>query len=589
MKSNFLLFMPSLMMSDNAKVIAYTAEDSDITYHSAQTNVPAAEYVIRKLYEKGEKLSRIIMICSNEVMHNSHVQVGFDGPVTSYEYLTQSVSRWMLQNGYSEQEIENIFLPIPLEDIRPGNKKEMNSVISLLEKNILADVSEETSLYLDYTGGIRTASMLLLFTARLFESEGIKVKQVLYSNISYASGTGVIEDCMDTYSVFEWLDARTHAEHGDTATAEKLASQEGEEIAAKQFRKTQKQLDRNKDGMFSSTPEKGLTANLGEKGQLLEVRVAMKAAEKRKTATSKAHILDTFIIEKEYKKATVFVYENTPRALQENGIIVWHGNEKEALDQFVAYETYYMSYLRFVHKFLRMKGMEDDLWAAFEQFMEENEQLKPWNSSGKDWMTYSLADYQELEDMAPKATLGVLEDLIRKLETVDSEDDRLRAMQEYRIDSHRLLVSYYSNGFPFGNRPGNKRSFTFCGDQNYIDMYLDALEDSVSALADMPLWERRKKVSAMKRYEICNYMNTNNGAQKRVFRYSDDLMEAFPPVEIADLFVIRQDIPKGRFGAMMQLYDHIRLCRNAWVHSAISEEGVRYTDQCLKEYRAWVP
>ena len=588
MQSNYLLFMPSLMMGDNAKVITYTAEDSDITFHSAQTNVPAAEYVIRKLYQQGEKLSKIIMICSDEVMQSAHVQVGFDVPVTSYEYLTQTVSRWMLQHDYSEQEIKDVFLPIPLEDIRPGNKKEMDSVISFLEKKLLTGAPEKTSLYLDYTGGIRTASMLLLFAARLFESEGIKVKQVLYSNISYAFGTGVIEDCMDTYSVFEWLDARTHAEHGDTGAAEKLASKEGEETAAKQFRKTQKQLDRNKDGMFASAPEKGAESS-SEGGQSLEVRIAMKAAEKRKAATSKEHVLDTFISEKEYKKATVFVYENTHKELQEKGIITWQGSVKEALDQFVAYETYYMSYLRFVHKFLRLKGMEDDLWAAFEKFMDENEQLKPWNSSGKDWMAYSLADYQELEDMAPKATLGVLEDLIRKLETAESEDGWLRAMQEYRINSHRLLVSYYSNGFPFGNRPGNKRSFTFCGDQNYIDLYLDALEDSVSALADMPVWERIKKVGVMKRYEICNYMNTNNGAQRKILRYSDDLMEVFPPVEMAGLFVIRQDIPGGRFGVMMQLYDHIRLCRNAWVHSAISEEGVKYTDRCLKEYRAWGP
>ena len=180
MRRNYLLFMPSLMQN-NCRAIRYTATDSNLIFTGHQTNIPATEYLIDKLAANGEKLDQILLLCSDEVMQQPIVLSAEEPPVTTLTYYIRTISDWMRRYDYTEEEIQGVFFPYALNEINPGDRRSMESVQAVIQERIKGEGSK--TLYLDYTGGLRSASMLLLLFARMLENEGVKVADVLYSSI----------------------------------------------------------------------------------------------------------------------------------------------------------------------------------------------------------------------------------------------------------------------------------------------------------------------------------------------------------------------------------------------------------------------
>lgn len=90
--------------------------------------------------------------------------------------------------------------------------------------------SEKGNLYIDYTGGARSVSMLIVFFARMLQRDGMTVKKVLYSNIIRGQKINYIEDCMDTYNLFNLLEAQTEAKFGRTDKAKQYAMRKRKRI-----------------------------------------------------------------------------------------------------------------------------------------------------------------------------------------------------------------------------------------------------------------------------------------------------------------------------------------------------------------------
>lgn len=211
-KKNYLLFMPSLMRN-NAQPITYCAGNWETSYEGKQTNEALTKYLCHRLALNGEKLEKIFMLCTPEVLSQP---VEAAGGKSSYAYYRDQAAAYMVKKcGYSEAEAESVFYPIPYT---PGaNISHEDAVIREVIERITENAGDENgSLYVDFTGGIRSAAMALVFACRIAEDQGVHVERVLYSNISKEqAGCGMIEDCTHTYNAFRQLEAALRAELGD--------------------------------------------------------------------------------------------------------------------------------------------------------------------------------------------------------------------------------------------------------------------------------------------------------------------------------------------------------------------------------------
>ena len=242
--------MPSLISRDNPPPIAYRSDETGEIYYGRQTNIPASLLVLNKLNSRGEKLDGLIMLCSDEVLDKA-VSIG-SKTQTTFEYYRTAISDEMRELGYSEYEIDSLFVKYLLNEINPGSWSSMDKVQTEMFALIGSgneNSANETRLFVDYTGGLRSASMLLVFFSKLLESQGAKVEDVFYSNISRTEpGHGDIESCMDTYRVFDYLNAFA-AKNLDEL--KRVFMQDADEDFGLLIQRTREAQKKNQRGRFS--------------------------------------------------------------------------------------------------------------------------------------------------------------------------------------------------------------------------------------------------------------------------------------------------------------------------------------------------
>ncbi|HCT90661.1 MAG TPA: hypothetical protein DF613_04645 [Lachnospiraceae bacterium] len=208
-EKNYLLMVASLFT--RAQEIAYSvcSDGKERLYTGKQTNEAVAKYLIESLKEQDRKLDKIVMLCSPEVME---CPVDAAGNKTTYEYFREVIGDFYRKN-YGDA-AEDLFVPISYVNVENEKPDAMlSSLKSVLE--ITEQGEWEQNLYIDFTGGVRSAAMTLVFMARILQSRKVNIRRVLYSNIS--NGTGVIEEMTKTYGLFEYLAGEIESRYGDTA------------------------------------------------------------------------------------------------------------------------------------------------------------------------------------------------------------------------------------------------------------------------------------------------------------------------------------------------------------------------------------
>lgn len=218
MDRNYLLFVPSLL--SRAEDVRYTVSDWDKEYLGAQTNEAVTKYLIDYLERTEQKLYKIIMLCTDEVREKHLEQIGGN---TTYQYYCEKIMNFLKQAGIPFDEKE-LFVPIPY---LPQENDSIDRMIEPLEEIIknTGDNNERQKLYVDFTGGIRSAALTLVFACRILQSYGIKVEKILYSNI----GTRKIEECTRTYRLFDYLSIQLEKEYDNEGRIVEYLSYELEE------------------------------------------------------------------------------------------------------------------------------------------------------------------------------------------------------------------------------------------------------------------------------------------------------------------------------------------------------------------------
>ena len=217
-KKNYLLFMPSLMR-DNAQPITYRAENWETRYEGRQTNEALTKYLCHRLSKDGEKLEKIFMLCTPEVLTRP-VEAG-EGKTSSAYYCSQVGDFAVSACGYTKEEAEAMFFTIPYTPVLNTSHDDVTEAI----RQVIAYITEhgkedDCRLYVDFTGGTRNAAMALVFACRIAERQGVHVEHIFYSNIS--AGEGIIEDCTGTYNAFKQMEAVVRLDLGDYDGAKQM-------------------------------------------------------------------------------------------------------------------------------------------------------------------------------------------------------------------------------------------------------------------------------------------------------------------------------------------------------------------------------
>ena len=195
-RENYLLFVPSLL-TERAEIFTYTAGEKAQQYEGMQTNEAVSKYLADYLHEKGTSLTKIIMLCSEEVCKNIIEKAG---GCTTLEYYKDAIWKFLKKYGEDYGEKEELFETIPLKS---GNEQTAEDVVEpikqVLEITEGQQIDVSKHLYVDFTGGMRNAALTLVFACRILQRLGVAVDKILYSNIS----SKTVEECTRTYDYFE--------------------------------------------------------------------------------------------------------------------------------------------------------------------------------------------------------------------------------------------------------------------------------------------------------------------------------------------------------------------------------------------------
>lgn len=224
---NYLLFVPSRLIA-NPQSISYRVEGQETSYTGMQTNEAVTKYLVDYLDRKNMKLDKVIMLCTEEVQNEKMSVIGGQ---TTLEYYQNTICESLAQNNRynSNTSLKDLFEVVPYSVA----DYEVNEVRKPLDKIMrITEEGEEASrkhLYVDFTGGPRSAALTLVFTCRILQRSGVEVEKILYSNIisSDSEKFGKIEECTNVYNVFAKLEAAEAADHGDISKMIKVANKEG--------------------------------------------------------------------------------------------------------------------------------------------------------------------------------------------------------------------------------------------------------------------------------------------------------------------------------------------------------------------------
>ena len=174
-------------------------------YQGIQTNDAPVEYLIDQVYADRKKLEKVI--CLTTSMANSPREYELGGK-SVLDRLQKLVEEY-LEKHYDRKEfadIEKIAV-----DYEEGKKADPNSDISRERiPQIFRELSEKLEgykyVYIDYTGGLRDTSFLMVVIIRFLESMGIECRKVVYSNF-HSKPKKLVDMTESHYKILQMINA----------------------------------------------------------------------------------------------------------------------------------------------------------------------------------------------------------------------------------------------------------------------------------------------------------------------------------------------------------------------------------------------
>ena len=216
-KGIILLFL-SEYRSDN-KPLNYEVEDireQGRTFEGTQTNDAPVKYLLHNAADNGDRIEKIVCIVTAKVKEQKSDEK-FQKMVNDYIQTDQRLSDY-----YQDTKIE--FSPVKYNEDIKGTEKRSLDIYSQMSKVLLHE--EQSSIYIDYTGGLRDTSFLMTVIIRYLEYHNSICKRIVYSNKDKTMIC--VMDCIyDMFQLLNGVDQFTRT--GNAELLEKCSEKEKDE------------------------------------------------------------------------------------------------------------------------------------------------------------------------------------------------------------------------------------------------------------------------------------------------------------------------------------------------------------------------
>lgn len=172
--------------------------------YGKQTPDAPTKYFLNYLTEKGKKIDDILCITSKDTNERKKNR---NKPDKEYESAFENYKRVL--NEFCEKKKIEIPKLIKLNfdyNFEKGESIDEDDRYRNLFKSIVDEISENDTVYIDYTSGIRDTSLLIILMIRYLEYTGIKCGGMIYSYFDNDDKeNNKIIDIKSTYDLFELL------------------------------------------------------------------------------------------------------------------------------------------------------------------------------------------------------------------------------------------------------------------------------------------------------------------------------------------------------------------------------------------------
>ena len=583
MNYNYLIFVPSLVTK--ASSIEYKVEVDGVskgqypTYDGIQTNEAVTKFTIDYLKKQNESLDKIIMLCTDEVRND---QLNEINGKTTLEYYLDSIKHYLSENtDITEEKASEIFEVVPY---MPKNNANENEIMESVEKIIKPEdnITKSKKVYIDFTGGVRSAALTLVFVGKILDGLGTNVEKIFYSNLKKEDGIlkGTIEECTRTYQIFSKLEEETYIKSDVIGGNENNVNLDN---AQAQIRKSRENLVIAKRLNQSSEIEK-TNREIDEEIKNIDMeklsymdRKILKETEKKsleyvQEIKNPLLSIKNYLNSKRYEKALAEFRENIFQILLDNRIIkvnnryLKDGKIKDDMisKEITAVHSYYVngnhSFIKLIKKYIKV--------------LDANKNKSPVEV----WEEHFGNDYFALDNYLNNVPVGhfthnsyskthckkVINPYIEKIKKKNGLIDKGLS---YKLDALYMLY-----GFPFACT--FMEHYYFSG---YESLYRDNLKKGIESLEKYYNGKKDKKISrAMALFEEEQFTYESFIEALNNEKYSNMLYILFPFI-LDSKNISRDKMPYKEWSEFMfeivNAYYPIRHVRNTVTHRKDTEKS----------------
>lgn len=575
MKQNILLLCPSLYRekAPEQRFRLYYSPDQVVT--ARHTNMPVFDSISDHLRRSGEQIDAVLMLCSQEVCCD--VKKTELGEMTTLDYLKARFSN----------------RPVQIETLSIGTGEIQDT--ALLQRLVSSAIGNlkisEANIWVDFTSGLRSYAIMLIFMIRFLEMQQHKVREILYANLSgTADQINEINSCLKVYRLFETYEA-LDAVDASVSEEEQPAPPTQADQALKRLRRLDRDLrqklsnDVRKHRGIIRRAKKAVEETLSQFPDDPHIALmAKKIREKLPEADDCYAEIEFALMHGLVDPAVLRFKEAAFRNLEKEGVICVIRNGYLVEAELVSAYRYYLGFLQYIHDILKQlsDGASLDPSAHYQECVEA-ELEKRYHSSADYYAQNAIVLNSTAMAQYKKHCAAVIarkdaeyQDLRRntKAQIADpAARNRLLAacQSEYLTKSQIYEQIFIRSGFPL--------ACTHYGDHRYIYSFYhgdltrkaEALMSALSAIRQGVWNGQAASLLGGRLSPGCNY--------EQALAYCMDRLEEVLPIAFSPLNprnpwqcgLVNEDAFYAFLQAYLPLHTAIRMQRNLYAHDNIFE------------------
>lgn len=186
-----VLFLCLSLVTKGSKLNQYFYDGEEKRFDGFMTNEGPAKKVIQSLNKKGERLDKIVFVCSQktreEEIKNEAIKerfVSMNGQVkdkiTTVDYYQKMIESFSTEINKEYRENPIMFCPISISD--DPDEQEIADVVVKAARKIQDSSERDVKLYIDYNGGPRYIAFMIVAISNLMKLREVDIREILVMN-----------------------------------------------------------------------------------------------------------------------------------------------------------------------------------------------------------------------------------------------------------------------------------------------------------------------------------------------------------------------------------------------------------------------